>query len=190
LAGIESLVKSSNKPTKMQGSKPGLPIFLENTPHAVCEQVLWLIKNSGLHFQIKESPFSLNISLQKRFANHWNQLFQGQHFVNPVSPQVQTSESQDIHLQQSLENSELLKQVDSLKASFEEAVNDNGETHANLLELDKAHRKLNEYKAQKLVEFKAAKKAERRVGRIKREKILLIQACLKIKKWLKMMIPL
>ena len=62
----------------MKNEHSGLPIFLENTPSVVCDQVLWLIKNSGLNFQVKETPFSLDIKLKKRFVNLWNHR-------NPVS---------------------------------------------------------------------------------------------------------
>jgi hypothetical protein len=53
-------------------SQPGLPIFLENSPQIICDQILWLIKHANLDFQVKETPFSLNLSLKKRFAHHWN----------------------------------------------------------------------------------------------------------------------
>ena len=49
-----------------------LPVFLENTPGVICDQILFLVKNSNLEFQINETPFSLNISVKKRFSNHWN----------------------------------------------------------------------------------------------------------------------
>ena len=41
----------------MKNERPGLPIFLDNTPGAIYEQVLWLIKNSALNVQVKETPF-------------------------------------------------------------------------------------------------------------------------------------
>ena len=47
------------------------PIFLGMTPHMICEQIVWLIKNSNLNFQLRETPFGLNISLRKRFAQKW-----------------------------------------------------------------------------------------------------------------------
>ena len=49
-----------------------LPVFLENTPGVICDQILFLVKNSNLDFQLKETPFSLNLSVKKRFSNHWN----------------------------------------------------------------------------------------------------------------------
>ena len=107
----------------MQQPRTGLPIFLENTPKVVCEQILFLIKNSDLNFQLKETPFSLDISLKKRFVNHWNQSsqnHQSQNFVYPGSPQNETifhpsaphQNFQEIHTQNSSnlqENSDLLK---------------------------------------------------------------------------------
>ena len=44
---------------------PGLPVFLKNTPSMICDQVLWLVKNSNLNFQLKETPYSLNLSIKK-----------------------------------------------------------------------------------------------------------------------------
>ena len=56
----------------MKYEKPGLPMFLENSPSVICDQVLWLIKNSGLNFQVKETPFSLDVKIKKRFTTFWN----------------------------------------------------------------------------------------------------------------------
>ena len=65
------------------------PQFLENSPKTICDQIIWLIKNSGLNFQLKETPFGLEISLKKRFVHHWNQNNQvKEHF----SQQTQVSE--------------------------------------------------------------------------------------------------
>ena len=30
--------------------QPGLPFFVNNTPSGISEQILWLVKNSGLNF--------------------------------------------------------------------------------------------------------------------------------------------
>ena len=49
------------------------PLFLENSPTVICEQIVWLIKNSNLNFQLKETPFGLDISLKKRFVQKWPQ---------------------------------------------------------------------------------------------------------------------
>ena len=38
----------------------------------ICEQILWLIKHYGLNFQVRETPFSLDINLKKRFSNLWD----------------------------------------------------------------------------------------------------------------------
>ena len=51
---------------------PGMPIFYENSPQSITDQILWLVKHANLDFQIKETPFSLNLSLKKKFAQHWN----------------------------------------------------------------------------------------------------------------------
>ena len=49
------------------------PIFLNNSPAIICEQILWLVKNSGLNFNIQETPFGLNLSIKKRFVNKWQE---------------------------------------------------------------------------------------------------------------------
>ena len=46
-------------------------MFLRMTPHMICEQIVWLIKNSNLNFQLRETPYGLEISLKKRFAQKW-----------------------------------------------------------------------------------------------------------------------
>ena len=48
------------------------PVFLKNSPSVICDQILFLVKNSNLNFEVHETPFSLNINLKKRFAHHWN----------------------------------------------------------------------------------------------------------------------
>ena len=125
----------------MNTEQSGLPIFLENTPSVICDQVLWLIKNSGLNFQVKETPFSLDINLKKRFVNLWNQ-----NYGNPVSNQSPPHVSPQHHhepkhdIQQ--KNSELLCQINSMKANFEEVSRHKNEASQELFELDRAHRKL------------------------------------------------
>ena len=55
----------------MQHSPTGLPIFLDNSPNMISDQIVWLVKHSNLNFQLKETPFSLSLNLKKRFAQHW-----------------------------------------------------------------------------------------------------------------------
>ena len=124
--------------------KAGLPIFLENRPSVMCEQVLWLIKNSGLNFQVRETPFSLDINLKKCYAKLWNQ-----NNGNPVSSQLpahhlfssQNPPSQETH-DNLKDNSELLYQIDLLKVKLEKALHDKDDASQDLLKLDQAHRKL------------------------------------------------
>ena len=102
----------------MKNERPGLQIFLDNTPSAICEQVLWLIKNSGLNFQVKETPFSLDINIKKRFANLWNQSN-----GNPVSHQSVSRLFSQLHeTPDHTQDSDLLCQIDSLKGELEDAV--------------------------------------------------------------------
>ena len=51
--------------------QPGFPIFSDNSPTAICDQILWLVKHSNLNFNAQETPFSLNICLKKCFINKW-----------------------------------------------------------------------------------------------------------------------
>ena len=53
-------------------SKAGLPIFLNNSPLDRCDQILWLIKHSNLNFCAEETPFSLNVTIRKKFLNRWS----------------------------------------------------------------------------------------------------------------------
>ena len=128
----------------MKNERSGLPIFLENSPSVICDQVLWLIKNSGLNFQVKETPFSLDINLKKRFANLWNQ--RNGHPVSNQSPSHVSSQHHENHVSQEsqiLENkSELLSKIDSLRANLEETSLHKNEASKELFELDQAHRKL------------------------------------------------
>jgi chromosome segregation ATPase len=128
----------------MKNERSGLPIFLENSPSVICDQVLWLIKNSGLNFQVRETPFSLDINLKKRIANLWNQ--RNEHPVSNQSPSHVSSQHHENHVSQEsqiLENkSELLSKIDSLRANLEETSLHKNEASRELFELDLAHRKL------------------------------------------------
>ena len=63
--------------------QPGLPIFINNSPAGICEQMLWLVKNSNLNFSVEETAFSLKIHLKKTFLDRWpkNQKTISQEFV-------------------------------------------------------------------------------------------------------------
>ena len=83
------------------------PAFLSNSPAIICEQILWLVKNSGLNFSVQETPFGLNLSLKKRFVTKWqNNLNVSETNVNVVSPELlKDLESKNTHITK-LENSE------------------------------------------------------------------------------------
>ena len=125
----------------MKNDQSGLPIFLENTPSVMCDQVLWLIKNSGLNFQIKETPFSLDINLKKRFANIWNHNY-GNPVSNQLPPRVPPQNHHEPKHDFQQNNSEFLCRISSLEANLEEVCHHKNEASKELLELDKAHRKL------------------------------------------------
>ena len=45
------------------------PNYLNNcSPTILCDQVMWLVKNSGLNFSFHETPFSLDIKIKKKFV--------------------------------------------------------------------------------------------------------------------------
>ena len=48
------------------------PLFLKNSPSLICDQILYLVKNSNINFDLHETPFSLKLNLKKSFAQHWN----------------------------------------------------------------------------------------------------------------------
>ena len=70
----------------MQQHQPGTPAFLDNSPNVICEQVLWLVKNSDLNFQVKETPFGLNLSIKKRFVKHCNNSGSSQQIFSSTCP--------------------------------------------------------------------------------------------------------
>ena len=47
------------------------PHFLKNSPSTICDQIMYLVKNSNLNFELHETPFSLNLNLKKSLAQHW-----------------------------------------------------------------------------------------------------------------------
>ena len=134
----------------------GLPTYLENSPSGVCDQIIWLIKNSNLNFQLKETPFSLGVSIKKRFVNQWSSppspncrnvnaepVLQSGSFP-PHSPlhEFQQHPHEQLQPYNQQENYNLIKQVESLRASYDEAKIDNDDTLKNYAVLDKAFKKL------------------------------------------------
>ena len=115
----------------MKDVKPGRPIFLENTPAVICEQVLWLIKNSGLDFHVKETPFSLDVQLKKKFTNHWTQKIGS--FV-PQQPAPHLFQPQESHV--------FHEQLSSLKTKLQDALDEKDSESKEMVELNKVHKKL------------------------------------------------
>ena len=70
-------------------------MFLGNSPQIICGQIIWLIKSSNLNFQLKETPFGLEISFKKRFVQHWDNnrtnFSQHSHHHVPSPPQPEVS---------------------------------------------------------------------------------------------------
>ena len=63
------------------------PAFLQNSPSGICDQILYLVKNSNLNFELHETPFSLNLNIKKSFAQHWNRNNQSAHHTEVHVPQ-------------------------------------------------------------------------------------------------------
>ena len=129
----------------MRAEQSGLPIFSENTPSVMCEQVLWLIKNSGLNFQVRETPFSLDINLKKCYAKLWN-LNGGNPVSSPPAHHLFPSQNQQQQARETQDDfqksSELLHQINLLESKLEDALKDNTNVCTDLLKLDQEHRKL------------------------------------------------
>ena len=142
----------------MQQPDPGLPLFLNNSPQLTCEQILWLVINSNLNFQVKETPFGLSLDLKKRFVHHWNtDQFSHQVFSNPVPPQTtQTQQNfrqifpesdrqnypEQFETTQKSHCKDLVNQLELLKKSYEDEKNEKEDLEKDLVYLDKSHRKL------------------------------------------------
>ena len=143
------------------------PVFLQNSPSTICDQILFMVKNSDLNFQLHETPFSLSLNLKKSFAQHWNRdsiqksqfsqqnLAQkgpqlAEHVIKPVpqpglSPEVQPYQPSDIFSASAFKDQEkldLFRKVESLEAAHKKAGKEHLETLEIYAELDKAHRKL------------------------------------------------
>ena len=143
------------------------PVFLENSPSMVCDQILFMVKNSDLNFQLHETPFNLSLNLKKSFAQHWNRTSvkknqfcqqnlaqkapqHAEHVIQPV-PQPgsspvglpgQPTELFPTSASKDQEYLDLLRKVESLEAAREQSLKENSESLEIYSELDKAHRKL------------------------------------------------
>ena len=124
----------------------GVPVFLENTPNGMCEQILWLVKHSGLNFNLKETPYSLDINLKKRFSTPWNQSF-GNPVPNQTAPQIfshprQFKENKDTLAAKDNPSELFHQQLDSLRTELKEALDNKDSAVNDFFELNKAHKKL------------------------------------------------
>ena len=64
------------------------PVFVKNSPGIICDQLLYLVKNSNLNFELHETPFSLNLNLKKSFTHQWNKTHHASHHAtDPVHHQ-------------------------------------------------------------------------------------------------------
>ena len=132
------------------------PVFLKNSPNVICDQILFLVKNSNLNFQLKETPFSLSINLKKCFAQHWNKssvaesnLFSQPHFpqdghdhVHQHQQQAVPQPDQQRPADQLQSHQELKQQHALLKKELEASIIDRKEISDDLKSLEKAHKKV------------------------------------------------
>ena len=122
-----------------QGHRGYPPTYLNESPSVICEQVLWLIKNSGLNFQVKETPFSLDISLKKKFAHHWDQSSSSQQPLFSQHFHAQPQKQQPVDHAE-VRHEELLTQLDCLKSNLADANSAKMDLFMDLLEIDKAQK--------------------------------------------------
>jgi hypothetical protein len=73
------------------------PLFLQNSPSGICDQILYLVKNSNLNFELHETPFSLNLNIKKSFAHHWNRQNQSAHQAEAAQAHVPQHDSNPVH---------------------------------------------------------------------------------------------
>ena len=66
------------------------PVFLQNSPSLICDQILYLMINLTINFDLHETPVSLKLTIKKSFVNHWNksnhsaqQTHVQQHVIDP-----------------------------------------------------------------------------------------------------------
>ena len=118
--------------------QPGLPVFMDNTPSGISEQILWLVKNSGLNFSVQETAFSLNIQLKKLFLNKWavNDGLNQNFTKNPSKEFVRELQAKDEKIdelvkslkQQQAKTVEAQDNLDALSANKLKAFNDEKKT--------------------------------------------------------------
>ena len=86
------------------------PVFVNNNPSGISEQIVWLVKNSGLNFSIQETAFSLNIQLKKTFLNQWTKTenVSNSNFTNQAHQEV----VHELHVKE--------KQIHDLEKALEE----------------------------------------------------------------------
>ena len=53
-----------------------------NSPTIMCDQLVWLVKNSNLNFHLEETPFSLKLDIKKTFVNKWTSASPNFSYVN------------------------------------------------------------------------------------------------------------
>ena len=75
------------------------PLFLKNSPSLIIDQILYLVKNSNLNFDINETPYSLKLNLKTSFAQHWNKPDCTAHNNLPSQPLFPQQDSDPVHQQ-------------------------------------------------------------------------------------------
>ena len=74
------------------------------TPQEISEILVQQVKTSNLDFSLNETPYSVHISLRKRFARNFSRSFQNSAVIMPVK-----STSNFIHVHELIEKNEKVK---------------------------------------------------------------------------------
>ena len=127
----------------------GLNMFKNNSPTDRCDQILCLIKNSNLNFSAQETPFTLHVTVRKKFVTRWNpeKLTKlGDNFVPVISPETMSqkssvSELEDYNLMEEKLQA-ALKKVEALQGDLEKVEKYNLKTEMQLKTILNDHKAL------------------------------------------------
>ena len=103
----------------MEQPGPGFPMFYENNPNTISDQIVWLVKHSQLNFQIQETAYSLTIQIKKRFLDKWSESHQINNLaIPPLQEQLTLLKIQNDALEKKLR--EALKIHDEENNNFKQ----------------------------------------------------------------------
>ena len=99
----------------------GLPMFYKNDPSTISDQIVWMVKNSQLNFQVQETAYSLNIQIKKRFLKDWNEVQNKNNIEQSLKVKVNIFE---------IERGILLSEIDKLRSKDIKISSQLGESEA------------------------------------------------------------